>query len=203
MVLLVGLGNFGKEYQDTRHNFGFMLLDRLVADYRLLGQGKKHNSELFLGEISGQKIVAIKPQTYMNLSGSAVLASSSFFKIPTKKILVLHDDLDLGLGRIKLKIGGANGGHNGLKSIDAAIGSGYWRMRLGIGRPEFKTASISDYVLENFKKSEAEIVQKILKIISEGFKMLACNDSLIGEGSENNFLNQQNFLNFFYQEIQK
>jgi PTH1 family peptidyl-tRNA hydrolase len=167
MHLLVGLGNVGREYDSTRHNFGFLLLDQIIKDYGLKAQSSKFKSEVFSGEINEKKIVALKPQTFMNLSGAAVLAAASFYKIEPKNILVLHDDLDLNLAKIKVKIGGGNAGHNGLKSIDAAIGKDYMRLRLGISRPENSEFETANYVLGKFNKSELEIVQKTNEKISD------------------------------------
>ncbi len=171
MYLLVGLGNFGKEYEKTRHNFGFMLIDQITADYRLTVIGKKFSSEVFSGEIAGEKIIALKPQTYMNNSGVAVLEAVQFYKIPPQNVIVFHDEIDLPLGAIKMKIGGGNAGHNGLKSIDSVIGKDYWRVRLGVGRPENKEFEVADFVLSKFSREEFlqvdEIKQKILENLSE------------------------------------
>ena len=167
MYLLVGLGNFGREYELTRHNFGFMLLDQIIEDYGLVQQSNKFKSEVFSGEIVGNKIIAIKPQTFMNLSGEAVLSAAGFYKIPVKNILVFHDDLDLDFARIKVKIGGGNAGHNGLKSIDGAIGKDYMRVRLGIGRPKNSEIETSDYVLGKFTKDEMNVVQETNRKISD------------------------------------
>jgi peptidyl-tRNA hydrolase, PTH1 family len=167
MHLLVGLGNIGREYELTRHNFGFILLDQIIEDYGFLAQSKKFKSEVFSGEINAKKIIAIKPQTYMNLSGEAVLAAASFYKIAPKNIIVFHDDLDLALGRIKVKIGGGNAGHNGLKSIDAAIGKEYLRLRLGISRPANSDFETADYVLSKFGREEIDLVKKTNEKISD------------------------------------
>lgn len=171
MHLLVGLGNIGHEYELTRHNFGFLLIDEIVEYYRLSAQSKKFKSEVFSGEINGKKIIALKPQTFMNRSGSSVLEAMNFYKIEMKNILVFHDDLDLELGRVKVKVGGGNAGHNGLKSLDEMIGKHYMRLRLGIGRPENKGFETSDYVLGKFSESERLIVEgvneKIVKIVGE------------------------------------
>ena len=169
MHLLVGLGNVGREYETTRHNFGFLLLDCLVDKYKLAAQGKKFKSEIFSGEISGKKILALKPQTFMNLSGQAVIEAANFYKIPSEKIIVLHDDVDLEMGRIKVKIGGGHGGHNGLKSLDEAVGKNYVRIRLGVGRPANKEYSTADYVLGKFTKEELQQVEKINLKIAENF----------------------------------
>ncbi len=179
MHLLVGLGNIGREYEATRHNFGFLLCDQIIDDYRFSNQGKKFRSEVFSGEILGQKILALKPQTFMNLSGAAVAEAANFYKIPNQKILVLHDDVDVEFGRIKVKIGGGHGGHNGLRSIDEAIGKDYMRLRLGVGRPMSKEFDTADYVLGKFSKEEMAEVEKINAKIS---KLLGC--LLEGKGDE-------------------
>jgi peptidyl-tRNA hydrolase, PTH1 family len=171
MHLLVGLGNVGREYQATRHNFGFLTLDQVLADYNFCEQSKKFKSEVFSGEIAGKKIIALKPQTFMNLSGLAVVEAAAFYKVSPESILVLHDDVDLALGKIKVKIGGGHAGHNGLRSIDEAIGKNYMRLRLGVGRPENKEFETADYVLGKFSKEEIKIVdetnKKISKLIAE------------------------------------
>jgi len=161
MHLIVGLGNITKEYQFTRHNFGFLFLDQIINDYDFKASAKKFKSEIFSGAINNEKIIAIKPQTYMNLSGEAVLQVATFYKVEPSNILVIHDDIDLELGRVKFKIGGGNAGHNGLKSIDAAIGKNYKRLRLGVGRPKNLNHEVSDYVLGKFSKEEMVVVDKV------------------------------------------
>lgn len=167
MFLLIGLGNFGKEYTKTRHNFGFMAIDNIVEKYGFSAAGKKFSSEIFTGEIANKKIIALKPQTYMNLSGKAALEAVQFYKISTQNIIVLHDEIDLPLGTIKTKIGGGNAGHNGLKSIDSTIGKEYWRIRLGVGRPQNAEFEIADYVLSKFTQEESFIVEKIIKDLDQ------------------------------------
>ena len=167
MYLLVGLGNIGSEYDKTRHNFGFLLLDQIVEDYGFVEQSKKFKSEVFSGTISGKKVLAIKPQTYMNRSGTAVAEAINFYKIDLKNVLVFHDDLDLALGKIKVKIGGGHAGHNGLRSIDECCGKEYWRLRLGIGRPENKEYETADYVLGKFSAEEMKLVEKVNLKISD------------------------------------
>jgi PTH1 family peptidyl-tRNA hydrolase len=185
MHLLIGLGNIGREYELTRHNFGFLLLDQIVEDYGLVAQSKKFKSEVFAGTIDGKKVIALKPQTFMNLSGAAVLAAASFYKIAPKNILVFHDDLDLAPAKIKVKIGGGNAGHNGLKSIDESIGKDYMRLRLGIGRPQNAEFETADYVLGKFSRDEMELIKKTNEKISD----------LIGELLESR---PDSFLNKFY-----
>jgi len=176
MHLLVGLGNIGREYELTRHNFGFLLLDQIVQDYGFFEQSKKFKSEVFFGEIDDKKVVAIKPQTFMNRSGISVVEAANFFKIEPKNILVLHDDLDLDLGKIRVKIGGGNAGHNGLKSIDANIDKNYMRLRLGIGRPQNPEFAVADYVLGKFGRDEIEVVKKVNEKISDFVGELLAGD---------------------------
>lgn len=183
MHLVVGLGNIGREYETTRHNFGFLLLDQIVADYGLQAQSRKFKSEVFAGTIDGKKIIALKPQTFMNRSGVSVAEAANFFKIEPQNIIVLHDDLDLALGKVKVKIGGGNAGHNGLKSVDEMLGKHYVRVRLGIGRPENKEYPTADYVLGKFGKAEMEEVGKINEKISDVFEELL-------EGRADQFLNK-------------
>lgn len=167
MYLLIGLGNIGSEYAKTRHNFGFLVLDEIISQHNLEKVGKKFSSEVFSGVINGEKIIALKPQTYMNNSGIAALEAIQFFKIPTQNIIVFHDEIDLPLGKVKIKIAGGSAGHNGLKSLDEKIGKEYWRVRLGVGRPQNPEFDIADYVLAKFGKEEKEIVEIISEKISE------------------------------------
>lgn len=183
MFLIVGLGNPGTKYQNTKHNFGFLLSDQIIKDFKFEDLGKKFGGELFSGKISDQKVFLLKPMEYMNLSGSAVLAASTFYKIPKDKIIVLHDDLDLQFGKIKTKIGGGHAGHNGLRDIDEKIGKEYIRIRLGIGRPQNPDYEISDYVLSKFSKEELENIENINQKIIK-------NLSLILEGKLSDFINE-------------
>lgn len=185
MFLLVGLGNIGSEYELTRHNFGFLLLDQIVEDHDLISQGKKFKAEVFSGEIAGEKIIALKPHTFMNLSGRAVIEAANFYKIPPKNILVFHDEIDLPLGRVKIKTGGGNAGHNGLRSLDDVIGKNYVRLRLGVGRSEIQQIEVANHVLGKFSAAEMIQVNKINQKVSE----------LIGEILHGNY---DKFLNKFY-----
>lgn len=150
MTLIVGLGNPGASYENNRHNIGFMVVDRLVKD---LGAASISKAS-FQGDLfkSGD-IFLLKPTTYMNLSGKSVLAVKQFYKCDN--LIVIHDDLDLPFGALRYKKGGGHGGHNGLKSIDSLLGSDYVRVRMGIGKPEYKSM-VADYVLSDFGSEEAE-----------------------------------------------
>lgn len=154
MFLIVGLGNPGLSYAYTRHNVGFMFADQLAYSLGFPDYKSKFDS-LYSEKVFEQtaKIIIQKPQTFMNLSGRAVSQIVSFYKIPTENVFVLHDDLDLNPLDVKIKFAGSNGGHNGLRDIDKAIGTKYWRIRVGIGRPITKD-KVADYVLSPFYKDE-------------------------------------------------
>jgi peptidyl-tRNA hydrolase, PTH1 family len=166
MFLIAGLGNIGKEYENTRHNFGFIVADKIIKNYNFQNPSKKFASEVYSGKINKDDAIIIKPQTYMNNSGIAVSQVKNFYKIPLDKIIVFHDDLDLEFGRIKVKVGGGNGGHNGLKSIDNSIGKNYLRVRFGIGRPENKDDT-HNYVLGKFGRKEKIIVKDMAEKFSD------------------------------------
>ena len=150
MTLFVGLGNPGPAYEKTRHNIGFRVVDRMVERTEARNISKKS----FHGELYRQgDLLFLKPHTFMNLSGKSVAPVMAFFKIPLEKLVVIHDDIDLKFGELRLKRGGGHGGHNGLKSIDAAVGREYVRLRLGVGKPEYKS-QVVDYVLHPFTPEE-------------------------------------------------
>ncbi len=155
MTLIVGLGNPTDKYKHNRHNIGFMVIDSLVFDL----QASNISKAAFKGSLFKSKnLLLLKPSTFMNLSGESVSAVVSYYKV--EKLIVIHDELDVNFGEIRFKNGGSNGGHNGLKSIDAYMGADYDRVRLGISRPEFK-ADVTKHVLSDFKNEQ----QKCLKII--------------------------------------
>ena len=152
--LIIGLGNPGREYKDSRHNVGFMLIDRLAV--RLDARGMKLQSKALITSAlhEGRKLMLAKPQTYMNLSGQSVQGLLHFYKIPIEQLIVAHDDLDIPFGDIKLKIGGGEGGHNGLRDTTKALGTkDYVRVRVGVGRPPGRMEA-ADYVLRDFTAAE-------------------------------------------------
>jgi len=158
MKLIVGLGNPGPTYSLTRHNIGFMIIDKLINDLNPNNISKKS----FEGELFKHKdILLLKPVTFMNLSGKSVQAVVNFYKIILDDILVIHDDIDIPFGAIKLKKGGGNGGHNGLKSIDSLITKEYDRLRLGVDKPE-KKEMVASYVLSKFEPKEQEVLNKFI-----------------------------------------
>ena len=156
MTLIVGLGNPDSKYKNNRHNVGFMVIDKLIDDHNTTHTIKSS----FKGELHKSKdILFLKPYTYMNLSGESVRAVSDYYK--PERIIVIHDDLDLPFGTLRYKLGGGHGGHNGLRSIDAHIGKDYYRVRIGIGKPDFK-GDVANFVLSDFPKSQKESLDSIL-----------------------------------------
>ena len=153
MLLLVGLGNPGSNYTNTRHNIGFKIIDAINIHFKLSKQKPKFKGLLTTGNIDEKKIYAIKPLTFMNNSGTAIKELIDYFKIDAKDVIVFHDDMDIDFGKVKAKFGGTSAGHNGIASIDKFIGKEYSRVRVGIGKPD-KKISVSDYVLNNFNEEE-------------------------------------------------
>ncbi|MFV9874059.1 MAG: aminoacyl-tRNA hydrolase [Rickettsia conorii subsp. raoultii] len=175
MILVIGLGNPGKEYQYTRHNVGFIAIEKIANQYNSsFSTKKKFNCEIADTISDGQKIIFIKPITYMNLSGKSVISVKTYYNVHPAKIFVIHDDIDLETGRIKFKTGGGNGGHNGLKSIDVVIGNNYNRIRIGVGRPQ-NNQDVADYVLNNFSKPEYETVMQAIDRITSNFGLILEN----------------------------
>lgn len=173
-VLLVGLGNIGREYDDTRHNVGFVCLDAFVQGRTEMGpwQDKKDlRCHLATGQFSDTRVIAIKPTTYMNLSGEAVQAVSHFYKITPSHILVIHDEIDIPFGQIRLRVGGSAAGHNGIKSVTSAIGEDYSRVRIGIGPKNPPQIDSADFVLQKFSADEQKqlpnLTREVSAIISE------------------------------------
>ena len=154
-VLIVGLGNPEPKYSGNRHNIGFLVLDELARRTHIQLGRKKFNGLYGNGSLGGHDVVLLQPQTFMNLSGRSVAPASRFFGIKPEGIIVVHDELDLPFGRIRLKAGGGHAGHNGLRSIVAELGSReFGRLRVGIGRPE--KGSVSSFVLSDFDRKDEE-----------------------------------------------
>ncbi len=171
MTLFVGLGNPGSRYASTRHNIGWRVMDRLVVDFG----ARDISKSTFHGELYRHgNLFFLKPATYMNHSGKSVLAVKQFFKIDTEEIIVIHDDIDLPFGAIRFKQGGGHGGHNGLRSIDALVGSDYYRVRIGIGKPEHKS-QVADYVLHPFSDGEEKSIDALIDHAAQACKALTEN----------------------------
>ena len=168
MLLIVGLGNPGTQYEDTRHNIGFKVIDNLVSDF---GANEISKSS-FQGELfKAPNILLLKPTTFMNLSGNSVQAVKNFYKIELEDIIVIHDDIDLPFTALRFKNGGGHGGHNGLRSIDSMIGKEYNRVRMGVGKPEYKS-QVADYVLHDFLTEEEKVLNGWIKHTAYAIKEL-------------------------------
>ena len=175
MILLVGLGNPGREYALTRHNVGFMAADEIVRRYSFDSYQKKFKGLLAKGAIDGQTVLVLKPETFMNLSGESVQAAMAFYKIKPENVIVFHDDMDLPLCKIKVKKGGGAGGHNGLKSIDSQVGQNYYRVRIGVGKPAHKEQVVS-WVLSDFSGNDMVCIGEVLEKIADNVPLLFKND---------------------------
>ena len=173
MLLIVGLGNPGPQYVDNRHNIGFHVIDALRKEYDFPAYSSKFDALLSIGQIEDQKVVLLKPLTYMNLSGKSVGECARYFHVKPEDVIVIHDEIDIPFGKIKAKQGGGTGGHNGLKSIDAHIGPNYYRIRFGVGKPVGSKAA-KDHVLKDFSKTEREELPHMIgDILAEFPKMMA------------------------------
>ena len=187
MHLIVGLGNPGKKYQLNRHNVGFQCVDRIVKQLDLQGPELKFESESFKGEVEQSKVIALKPQTFMNLSGKTVSKFQNFYKIDPDDIVIIYDDLDVPFGKIKITKGGGDAGHNGLKSINSLIKNEYIKIKIGIGRPEFQN-QVESFVLSDFVSDEIKFLEKIYAFIANNIVMVMNN-------------RREDFLNKFAMEI--
>ena len=175
MLLLVGLGNPNPNNANNRHNIGFLVIDEINKKFKLSKQKPKFKGLLTTGNINEQKVYAIKPLTFMNSSGICIKELIEYFKIDVKNVFVFHDDMDIDLGKVKVKFGGSSAGHNGIESIDKNIGKNYSRIRIGIGRPE-KNSTGSDHVLNNFSNEEMNNVKNVTKNIMESLSTLISKD---------------------------
>jgi len=176
MRLIVGLGNPGARYARNRHNIGFVIADAVVRRYGFSAYRDRFKGEVAEGTIAGERCLLLKPQTFMNDSGEAVLAAMSFYKIRPEDILVIHDELDLRPGKVRVKRGGGSAGHNGLRSIDALVGADYWRLRIGIGHPGVKEL-VHPYVLQNFPAEEVKLwVEPLVEAVAEIIPLLVGGD---------------------------
>ncbi len=176
MRLIVGLGNPGPRYARTRHNIGFMAVDEIVRRHSFPALKERFKGVFAEGTIAGQRVMVLKPQTFMNDSGESVGAAARFFKLDPGEIAVVHDELDLAEGKLRVKRGGGAAGHNGLRSIDALYANDYWRVRIGIGHPGAKEL-VLPYVLQNFPVEEQEWVEKLLAAIAEAAPLLVADDA--------------------------
>ena len=175
MRLLIGLGNPGAKYAKTRHNIGFMAVDEIVRRHGFGPWRTRFQGQCAEGTIDGEKVLALKPETFMNNSGRAAGEAARFFKIETADVVVLHDDIDLAAGKIRFKVGGGHAGHNGLRDIDAHIGNGYARVRLGVGHPG-TAEEVHDHVLNEFSKADMDWLAPLIDAVVEAFPLLVTGD---------------------------
>ncbi len=174
-LMAVGLGNPGKEYAGNRHNVGFMAVDYLMDELKFSGKKVKNKAIIIDGQYAGLRLYLVKPQTFMNLSGDPVNALLRFFKIPVADLIVLHDDIDLPFGTIRLRPGGGAGGQKGVASIIQKLGTqNFARIRIGVGRPPGRMDA-ADYVLKDFSKLEKDELPFVMDIIGKAFKDLISN----------------------------
>lgn len=174
MHLIVGLGNPGRRYRFTRHNTGFLVIDDLAKRNGVQLEGRRYKTRFGRGLIKGHEVVLAKPLTFMNLNGLSVSRIMKVFDLDEKDLIVIHDDVDIDLGRIRIRQGGGSGGHKGIESIHEALGgTGFVRIRVGIGRPE-ESRELSDYVLEPFYDDERALAKEVIGSAAESVEILLC-----------------------------
>ena len=163
MYIIAGLGNPGREYELTRHNIGFRVIDELAGEYNISISEKKHKGLIGKGVIEGQKVVLVKPQTFMNLSGEAVVQAVRFYKIPPEHVIVVSDEISLPIGKLRIRDKGSAGGHNGIKNIIAHLGTDVFpRVKVGVGAPSHPDYDMVDWVIGSFSAQEKKIVDEAL-----------------------------------------
>jgi PTH1 family peptidyl-tRNA hydrolase len=182
MQILAGLGNPGAKYANNRHNVGFMAADAIARRHSFSPWSRKFQAEIAEGRLGGEKVLLIKPQTFMNLSGQAVGEALRFYKLEPSALTVLYDEIDLAPGKIRVKIGGGAGGHNGIRSIDQHIGQNYRRVRIGVGHPGAKEM-VHGHVLGDFSKADREWLDVMLDSIASAADLLA-------KGDDSGFMNR-------------
>ena len=182
MLIIAGLGNPGPKYAANRHNIGFMAVDAIHRKNPFSPWSKKFKGEIAEGELAGEKVLLIKPQTFMNLSGEAVGEAMRFYKLSPKDIVAIYDELDLAPGKARIKTGGGHGGHNGVKSLDAHCGKDYRRLRLGIGHPGVKEL-VQNHVLGDFAKADQVWLEPLLD-------ELALNAAMLVRGEDSQLMNK-------------
>lgn len=175
MLLLVGLGNPGAEYARSRHNAGFRFIERLVREWKLGPDRARFHGITNDGMIGDEKIVALRPQTYMNESGRSVGAAMRFFKLEPSDVIVFHDEADLAFGKVRWKTGGGSAGNNGIKSVTAHITDAYHRVRIGVGRPD-ASAAMRNHVLGDFSKADEAEIDKLIEVMVKNADLLAARN---------------------------
>ncbi|WP_274627985.1 aminoacyl-tRNA hydrolase [Arvimicrobium flavum] len=182
MLLFAGLGNPGSKYENNRHNVGFMAADAIARRHDFSPWSKKFQGLVAEGKLAGEKVLLLKPQTFMNLSGQSVGDAMRFYKLQPSDVTVFYDELDLVAGKVRVKVGGGAGGHNGIRSLDQHIGQNYRRVRIGIGHPGVK-ALVHNHVLGDFAKADGEWLEPLLETIADSADKLA-------KGDDSGFMNR-------------
>ncbi|TIM29222.1 MAG: aminoacyl-tRNA hydrolase [Mesorhizobium sp.] len=182
MLLFAGLGNPGAKYADNRHNIGFMAADAIARRHSFSPWSKKFQGLIAEGTLAGEKIILIKPQTFMNLSGQSVGEALRFYKLDASALTVLYDEIDLAAGKVRVKVGGGSGGHNGIRSLEQHVGKDFCRVRIGVGHPGVKEM-VHGHVLGDFAKSDREWLDALLDTIADAAGLLA-------KGDDNSFMNR-------------
>ncbi|NGN41350.1 aminoacyl-tRNA hydrolase [Mesorhizobium sp. CGMCC 1.15528] len=182
MLLFAGLGNPGAKYANNRHNVGFMAAEAIARRHDFSPWSKKFQGQIAEGKLDGEKVILLKPQTFMNLSGQSVGEALRFYKLQPSDLTVFYDELDLVSGKVRVKTGGGAGGHNGIRSIDQHIARDYRRVRIGIGHPGVKEM-VHNHVLGDFSKSDSEWLEVLLDAIAD-------NAALLAKGDESGFMNR-------------
>lgn len=185
-MLVVGLGNPGPRYARTRHNVGFDVVDRLAQRAPNAAFRERFHGSFASVELAGASVGLLKPATFMNESGRSVQPALQFFKAPVHELLVVHDELDLAFGELRLKVGGGDAGHRGLKSISGALGNGYVRLRVGIGRPpaEFQ-GSVADFVLQGFSLAERVEIERVIDRAADAVVLAATSGISVAMNATN------------------
>jgi len=176
MLLLAGLGNPGPRYTENRHNIGFMAVDEIVRRHSFSPWRNRFQADCAEGRLGDEKVLALKPQTYMNESGRAVGEALRFFKLAPENVIVIYDEIDLAPGKVRVKQGGGTGGHNGIRSIESHIGKDFWRVRLGVGHPGQKEM-VHGHVLSDFAKADKVWLEKLLDAVATEIPALAAGDA--------------------------
>jgi PTH1 family peptidyl-tRNA hydrolase len=184
--LIVGLGNPGPRYAQNRHNIGFMVVDELARRARAESFRAKFGGDVATCELAGQRVVLLKPMEYMNVSGRAVQRTSAFYQVAPAEILVVHDEIDLPLGALRVKVGGGHAGHNGVRSITQDLGTPeFARVRIGVGRPGHRNANVAGHVLDDFGRSEQEEVKILIQEAADGVEEILRKGPLLAMNKVN------------------
>jgi PTH1 family peptidyl-tRNA hydrolase len=182
MLIFAGLGNPGANYANNRHNVGFMAADAIARRHSFSPWSKKFQAEIAEGQLAGEKVLLIKPQTFMNLSGEAVGKALRFYKLDPSAVTVFYDEIDLAAGKLRVKIGGGSGGHNGIRSLDQHIGRNYRRVRIGVGHPGVREM-VHGHVLGDFSRADREWLEVLLDAIADSAELVA-------KGDDSSFMNR-------------